>query len=569
MKLLLSVALCLLAAVAVTASSEPRHTLGETMPLPMPKGWEFHAPRHVASDAHPVSFYIALKQQNLAALEEKFWAVSDPTNADYGNHLTTEEITALVRPSSETMESVTEWLQAHNVEYTLTGNQDYLRVETTVAKAEKLMNIKYNVYTHTNGARVPAALGPYSVPAHLSQHIDLVSGVVGLPNFNMKVGPVAKKVAASATSYDITPNVLRARYNVTDGNTGAAPGNIQGVAEFQGQYYSPADLCTFFSDYNVTGNCSIARVIGPNKGGREGAEAALDVQYIMGVASDVPTWFYSYASFNFFADLNAWMAELGNETTIPNVISVSYGEQGNYPAFDYQQRADTEYMKIGTRGTSIMYASGDTGAGCQDIEGLYAGSADAVLAPSYPAISPYVTSVGATKFYRNNTGPESAVGPFFKSGGGFSWKHPRPAYQDAAVQGYLAMNASLPPETAYNRSGRATPDVSALGSVHFQIIDGGSVTTIGGTSAASPTFSGIISLLNGVRLSSGGASLGFLNPWLYQSAAKEPTAFFDVVRGNNVVSCGTSEHLGFQCTAGWDPASGLGTPNYEVLKTLL
>lgn len=56
----------------------------------------------------------------------------------------------------------------------------------------------------------------------------------------------------------------------------------------------------------------------------------LDIQYIMGVAPNVEAWFYSNPSFDFWSDLTAWTAQLNNESNIPWVHSISYGDQGEF-----------------------------------------------------------------------------------------------------------------------------------------------------------------------------------------------------------------------------------------------
>lgn len=81
-----------------------------------------------------------------------------------------------------------------------------------------------------------------------------------------------------------------------------------------------------------------------------------------------------------------------------------------------------------------------------------------------------------------------------------------------------------------------------------------------GTSASSPTFGSIITLINQARLSVGKSSVGFLNPTLYAN----PGVLNDITQGDNP-GCGTS---GFSATTGWDPVTGLGTPNFPKLLKL-
>jgi tripeptidyl-peptidase-1 len=70
-----------------------------------------------------------------------------------------------------------------------------------------------------------------------------------------------------------------------------------------------------------------------------------------------------------------------------------------------------------------------------------------------------------------------------------------------------------------------------------------------------------MALLNDIRLASGKSSLGFLNPFIYQNAA----SFNDVTRGAGE-GCGLGKQKGFPAAKGWDPVTGVGTPNYQKLK---
>merc|ERR1711906_43115 len=114
----------------------------------------------------------------------------------------------------------------------------------------------------------------------------------------------------------------------------------------------------------------------------------------------------------------------------------------------------------------------------------------------------------------------------------------------------------------------ATPDVSALAE-QFEVITSqfGRVETssVGGTSASTPTWGGIISLLNEECLSASGGSktLGFVNPLFYQNA----DAFNDITKGSNAI--GENAKSGWKCTEGWDAATGLGTPKFTSLQTVV
>jgi len=122
----------------------------------------------------------------------------------------------------------------------------------------------------------------------------------------------------------------------------------------------------------------------------------------------------------------------------------------------------------------------------------------------------------------------------------------------------------------YNKGGRGFPDVSALGS-EILILTDGEIEAVGGTSASSPIFAGIIGLINDKVNTASGKPLGFLNPLLYKMHADCPNCFQDIIKGDNICTeAGCSAACkGFVATKGWDPVSGLGTPNYQNMLTYI
>ncbi|MBE7159464.1 MAG: hypothetical protein INR62_13710, partial [Rhodospirillales bacterium] len=165
-----------------------------------------------------------------------------------------------------------------------------------------------------------------------------------------------------------------------------------------------------------------------------------------------------------------------------------------------------------------------------------------------------MTSVGGTLHVE----PEEAV---YFSSGGFSDTWPRPRYQNAAVSQYLARLGDRW-EGLYNPNGRGFPDVAAQG-YRFHVIDQGEEILVGGTSASSPVFAGVIALLNAARLQAGMPTLGFLNPWIYGEGYK---GLNDIVNGGSTGCTGEDIYSGlptpfvpfasWNATEGWDPVTG-------------
>ncbi|KAI9742807.1 MAG: hypothetical protein M1818_003536 [Claussenomyces sp. TS43310] len=266
-----------------------------------------------------------------------------------------------------------------------------------------------------------------------------------------------------------------------------------------------------------------------------------------------------------------------------NVISISYGEQeSDLPAY-YQQRQCNEYMKLGLQGVSIILASGDDGpaAPISNVSGCI-GPNNSVFSPGFPNTCPYLTNVGATQVLQGSNvfEPESASDAF-PSGGGFSNIYPIPSYQASAVATdhdppfpYYSGNDSLGAnDGVYNRSGRGFPDVAANG-VGIAAFEGEKFVYDLGTSASAPIFASIVNRINEERIAIGKNPVGFINPVLYA----HPEVLNDITNGTNnpcqlgdaqFKDCpGSCRTYGFSAVDGWDPVTGLGTPNYPKMLDL-
>jgi len=256
-----------------------------------------------------------------------------------------------------------------------------------------------------------------------------------------------------------------------------------------------------------------------------------------------------------------WLNSILEQETLPLTISTSYGDDEQTVPFSYAERVCGGFAQLGARGISLVFSSGDFGVGDGDPDPATQqcftnnGKNQTKFIPRFPASCPFVTTVGATEQF-----PEVAAFNFF-SGGGFSNYFKRPLYQLGQVDSYLDKLPRGLYNGLYNPNGRGYPDVAAQGN-DFRIWFGGRAVRIGGTSASAPTFAGIIALLNDAKLRAKQPPLGFLNPLLYSTLS---TAFNDITVGNNT-GCGTP---GFNATKGWDPVTGLGTPNFGRMKDLL
>ncbi len=220
------------------------------------------------------------------------------------------------------------------------------------------------------------------------------------------------------------------------------------------------------------------------------------------------------------------------------------------------QKWDAFYQKATTQqGMTFLSSSGDNGA--TDYIDLQATKLSPIATTSFPADEPWVTSVGGTTVTRNGAGIEETVwnSGGGGSGGGFSDFFAEPSFQKtlpSSVQSELQKRRGVP-----DVSGAADP---LTGLAFYQ---NGVWSLAGGTSASAPLWAALIAIANQMA----GNSLGFINTALYKMAMTSHYAqdFHDITVGNNDVNYKGVTVPGYVAVHGWDPVTGLGTPNAEKL----
>lgn len=383
------------------------------------------------------------------------------------------------------------------------------------------------------------------------------------PTISPTISPTSStelfNMCSSLCSDMTNPYVLRSVYGI-EKITLAASKNSMAVAEFQYQYYDSLDISNF--NYICKEHVGVAKSYGGNNplfcqfgGGGMCTESLMDIEYLSAIAGPIPLTDIYFTKYSILT----WINYVVSMKSPPLVHSVSYGnDEIQQSSLAYEQACNLQFMIAGTLGLTIVIAAGDQGVWGRT------GTSTGVFNPAFPASSPYVTSVGGTDFaVQSVIGPETT---WDCGGGGFSNAFARPAYQTTAVQTYFTTaSSSLPASNLYNASGRGYPDISALAGMknpYCVTTDYGYVEPIGGTSAAAPVIAGIFALLNNARLLAGKSSVGFINPLLYA----HPNCFHDVNDGSSN-NCNAG-YPGFTAVNGWDPATGLGTPDYPCLKAL-
>ncbi|KAJ7457852.1 family S53 protease [Mycena latifolia] len=469
------------------------------------------------ADSTILNLRINLVSSDRAGLEATLKEISAPSSPTYGNWLSKEQVVAYARPSTTTHALVADWLAQHGIinSKNISAAGNWIAFPIALGTANQMLDANFSTYRYIRTLA-------YSIPATLrNTHIRLIHPTISYVYY----------------LYDITPACLLTLYNIPPSPANRNSASQLAVPGFNDEFASAEDLSTFLKGLRPDIPSSTSFSILTLDGGRNeqyypGVEAAVDLQYTVSLTG-APVTFITVGqnigdSMDGFLDLANALLE---EDDPPQVITTSYdfSSEDAVPESLAHSLCDA-YMKLSARGVSLLFSSGDGGVAATQ------GNGCRNFVSAFPSC-PYVTLVGGTQNI-----PEEAA--------------PFSAGESAAVNKYLEQLGSQY-TGRFNRSGRGYPDVSAQG-YKLEIIHEGQAKLVEGTSCSSPIFAAIIALLNEERLNAGKPVMGFLNPWLYAN----PGAFNDIVSGNNP-GCGTQ---GFSATNGWDPVTGLGTPDYPRMR---
>lgn len=226
-----------------------------------PKGWEYVGP---ASLDEPIQLRLALRQQGESALEAAVLDRSTPGTANYGAHLSREELQSYTTPSEYTETSVAQWLQERHVPHSI--DADWVTIRTTVDVANDLFNASFAWFRRDGeGAdniheerELKLRSLSYSIPDHLTQHVDTVQPITRFGDIKAMGSAIATAVEFVNASSNSTAFV---RGNCDSYETPGClkqllPGSFEsetaygriGFASFLGQSARYGDLAGFISE---------------------------------------------------------------------------------------------------------------------------------------------------------------------------------------------------------------------------------------------------------------------------------------------------------------------------------
>jgi subtilase family serine protease len=572
-----ALAACLLvAAPVVQAAGGSLERVGESPG--MPRG------AVVVGDAHPeqeLQLYVALQPPKPEALERFASEVSTPGSPLYGQYLSVPEFARRFGAPPEEITAVRSALARRGLEVgPPAANRLSLPVTATVAAAESAFGISLDrvrlasgrlAYANDRAPALPAAAAPY------------VQGVLGLDDLTRSHrrgsdGAQAAVPPATSTTTDLptpgpqpcaaalqgqaeeggyTADQIAAAYGLSNFHASGNFGAGQTVALLELEPYSPADIATYQSCYGTDVEITNVDI--------NGGPGPLDLEQLIGLAPGADIVVYQAPNTG-AAEVEILSSYV--EQNVAKVMSSSWGicepavENGPAAAMD------ALLQEAAAQGQSFFVAAGDYGStDCYEEEGIH----DKSLAVDFPGSDPFATDVGGTRMedptatppteYLWNDSPKWGAG-----GGGISEHFPMPSYQRQAAPALGVLNDLSTGDTCGFAHCRQVPDVAAdaSGETGYVVFSEGVWWENGGTSAAAPLWAALATLVNASPACQG-HSIGFANPALYAVAGSAYAANFRDITSAKPGGMPTTNRFDatepFPAKAGYDMASGLGTPN--------
>ncbi len=354
----------------------------------------------------------------------------------------------------------------------------------------------------------------------------------------------------------LSPTAVRQAYGFNQVQFGAVAGDGSGqTIAVVDAYTDPsiaADLHMFNQQFglpdskliqvNQRGGTALPGMDPAGPGNSWAMETSLDVEWAHAAAPGA-TIVLVLANSDSDANLAAAVNEARNYPGV-SAVSISWGSTETKSNLNDNSAYTTP---AGHTAVTFVVASGDNGA---------FDSMGSVKNVDYPAASPNVLAVGGTKLTVDGAGnylAESAWGDGARSGmdggsgGGMSAYQLQPSWQRGVV--------------TQTTTKRALPDVSIDGdpASGVAVVDSYDSPSnpwmkIGGTSLGAPLWAGIVAIANQGRALSGKGTLDGTQT-LSAVYAAPATFFHDIVSGNT----------GYAATAGFDLATGRGTPIAQQL----
>ncbi len=512
-----------------------------------------------------------------SALEALIDAQHDPSSPEYHRWLTPETFAERFGVSQSDVDQVVAWLngQGFTVEEVPAGRRSIL-FSGTAEQVQAAFHTPIRVYRAGRELHHANASDPL-IPEALA---GVVAGPVTLHDFRRQPLHALMEPAPQFTygrSHYMAPADFATIYDVAPLYSSGVDGTGQTIAIVGRTNIRLSDVQTFRSMFGLPVNNPVIVVNGPNPGivsqGEEG-EADLDVQWAGAVAPKATIKLVVSASTASTdgVDLSAQYIVSNN---LAPVMSTSFGSCEASMGAAERTFYNNLWQQAAAQGITTLISSGDSGAaGCDSPSATPGTGGQAV---NGLCSTPYSVCVGGTEFNEGgNPGLYWSAGNNASTAASALSYIPEVAWNESGANGGSGLWATGGGASAYYskpawQSGpgvpadgkRDVPDVSLSAAAHggYLVEIEGSTWVCSGTSAASPSFAGLMALVNQHT----GSSQGNANTTLYAlaraAANAGPAVFHGATGGNNSVPGVT----GFTAGPNYNQATGLGSADAFLL----
>ena len=308
----------------------------------------------------------------------------------YGAYLSKEQVAELVAPHPDTLSLVSSWLEDYgiprsSVSMTLGGN--WLMVTgVPVPRANDILSASYQRYLNVETKDTVLRTISYSLPNALHEHIQTVVPTTYFGSTLMKweephilsrgVVVEREKAGSEELATDLegrdlftTPALVRTLYNTNEYEPAAAGRNRFATVGVLRQYPNPGDLRNFMQDFRADGLTATCSIVLVNDGvyipSGPTISANLNLQYASAMTFPTPNLFYSIGgeSGSYTDPYIRWLASMLAQQTLPQTISITYASDENDLPPEYAAYVCDEFMKLGSRGVSVLVGAGNWGVG--------------------------------------------------------------------------------------------------------------------------------------------------------------------------------------------------------------
>jgi|HubBroStandDraft_1064217.scaffolds.fasta_scaffold02729_4 hypothetical protein len=549
---------------------------------------------------------VALKPRDPAALAEYAAAVTTSSSPLYEHYLGPDQFTAQFGPEPATIAAVESHLRADGVRVSgVSGNGLLVNFTATAADAQAAFGTRLERYRLAGGAAALAPVKAVELPASIAPAVQTVLGLDTTlrpvaeplqgrrgagsePSVKPAATPDGPKACGAARADaaafgGLTDQEIAYAYGVNGLYNAGADGAGQTIDVYELEPFSRSDISTFDTCYFGASNASamlkrltVVPVDGGAPIGNGSGESELDIDDVSAIApgANIAVYEAPNTTYGLVDEFNAIVQDDSAKVATSSWASGCEADvQEFYPGLEPLE--NTIFEQAAIQGQTVLEWAGDDGSDGCAIHG--SSPVSPILSQNVEGDQPYVLSVGGTAITNPTFPPAEQIwndgSSWGAGGGGISQVWPAPSWQTGTkVPGFdnapIVNRAEAVAGSDFCGAVvcREVPDVTAqadefTGAITVYESQFGGWTTFGGTSSSTPLWASMLTDIASTPACEAAGGLGFVPPKLYAIGAN-PTeyaaSFNDITEGNNDVF---SDAGGlFPATAGYDLASGLGSP---------